>query len=113
MMFDNEKWDKEMWSLDYEMARYILPKLLYYKNWIHHYGYSAEFYVYDDDMNIVDSLVYEWEEILDDIIWAFMYMVNDGSWVAQENWMDQAHIYDARVTRGLKLFGHFYQNFWT
>ena len=60
-----EKLEEECGSLDSVLAGLILPKLLYFKNWCVRYGIPAEL---EED---------EWEEILDEMVWAFTFKVND------------------------------------
>lgn len=52
----------ESWSLDIAMAKMLLPKLLYFKNWCDRYGCP------------IDLEIDEWEEVLDSIIWSFTYI---------------------------------------
>lgn len=60
-----EKLQQECWSLDTSLAVHILPRLLYFKNWCDRYGLPSEL---ESD---------EWEEILDEMIWAFTYISQD------------------------------------
>jgi hypothetical protein len=62
----------ESWSLDIVMANLLLPKLLYFKNWADRYGCPSDL-KYD-----------EWEEILDEIIWAFTYISQEYPSVAND-----------------------------
>jgi hypothetical protein len=57
-----EQLEKESWGLDYHLAQFILPRVLYFKNWCNRYGCPA-----DLEMD-------EWEEVLDEIVWAFMFV---------------------------------------
>lgn len=52
----------ESWSLDIVMANLLLPKLLYFKNWADRYGCPC------------DLEYYEWEEVVDEVVWAFTYV---------------------------------------
>lgn len=57
--------EEECWNLDYHLAKSILPKLLYFKNWVDKYGCPT-----DLEMD-------EWNEIVDEMIWAFTYVYNE------------------------------------
>ena len=72
-MIDHEKMYKECWSLDITLAQLMLPKLLYFKNFVERHGYPSDFYNPETEV----SLHEEWEEILDEIVWAVAYAAND------------------------------------
>ena len=57
--------EKACWNLDTSLANHILPKLLYFKHWVKRYGMP-------EDLEEED-----WEEILDEMIWAFSYVHKD------------------------------------
>lgn len=59
-----ESFEQECFNLDYSLAKYILPRLLYFKNWVTKYGCP------------VDLEMEEWNEVIDEIVWAFMYVQN-------------------------------------
>ena len=60
-----ENLEVECWALDNNLGKYILPRLLYFKNWCVRYGVPTHL---ESD---------EWEEILDEMVWAFTFIVND------------------------------------
>ena len=59
--------EEKCWDLDYHLAVYILPHLLYYKNWLNHWGIPQDFLDYPD----------EWNEVLSEMIWAFSHIVSN------------------------------------
>lgn len=67
---------EDAWSLDWALAKYILPRLLVYKNFSIHWGIPAGL---DEE---------EWDEILTEMVWAFMY--------ASDN-------YPTRTSEGIEL----------
>jgi hypothetical protein len=62
-----EQLEKECWSLDISLATVILPKLLYFKNWVDRYGVPSDFI---DDVE-------GWNEVLDEMVWSFTYVSQD------------------------------------
>ena len=56
--------DSECWSLNYNFSRYMLPRLKHFKK-MTRYSYPS------------DVTPEEWENILDEIIWVFEYMVDE------------------------------------
>lgn len=132
-MFD--KLEEESWSLDINLAKHILPRILYLKNCADLYSYPSEI----EDM-------YEWNEILEELTWTFTYIVEGYPSIAS-NYVDDVYflsedknpdtdfvmssinitytdedLYNKgrlqdqinmnRCRKGLKLFGEFYMNLW-
>lgn len=132
-MFD--ELEEESWSLDINLAKHILPKLLYLKNCADLYSYPPEV----EDM-------YEWNEILEELTWTFTYIVEEYPSIAS-NYIDdvislpkeeqldtdfvmssinitytdealynkgriQDYINMNRCRQGLRLFAEFYMNLW-
>lgn len=81
-MIDTDKLDKECWSLDVTIANMLLPKLLYYKNFVlpNTFGIPSDFY--DDKWEIM--YWEEWEEAVDDMVWAFTYASRGYEWYDYE-----------------------------
>lgn len=130
-----DKFEEECWSLDINLAKYILPRLLYFKNWIYSCSYPSE---------VKDAS--EWNEILEELTWTFSYISNGYPSVAIQHIDDVAIIENdkklndnlvganivisysneelylkgreqdeinlARCQQGLKLFAEFYINLW-
>lgn len=80
----------ETWNLDYTFARFILPRLKYFRNNLH--GYPS------------DLSMKKWEKILDKIILSFEIIVND------DLLSDTKNI--KKVQKGLRLFAKYYLNLW-
>lgn len=130
-----ESLEKECWGLDTSLAELILPRLLYFKNWMDRYG---------TPMGLEED---EWEEILDELVWTFTFISQDypsraldyienvdfgpednvdseGNIVTKsititysdeeqyniEKEIDKANI--ARAKAGLKLFAEYYMDLW-
>ena len=77
----------ELWGLDYTLAKYILPRLIKFKENVE--GHPS---------NIT------WEEylvVLDKMIWSFNYVVKDVK--GQE---------DDRCQEGLHLFAEYFRSLW-
>lgn len=126
--------EKECWGLDVNLAKHILPRLLYFKNWIYSCSYPNE---------VEDAS--EWNEILEELTWTFSYISNGYPSVAIQ-YIDDVEIIEkknldnnfvnsdivisytneelylkgrqqdeinvARCQQGLKLFAEFYMNLW-
>lgn len=117
--------EKECWSLDKTFATFILPRLLYFKNWVTRMGVPMDF---ENDEG-------GWEEVLDELTWTFTYIHNDYPSVAElfiedvifeentievvytdpnlyEKGREQDKINMARCQRGLNLFAKYYRDLW-
>jgi len=108
--------DYDTWSMDHTLAPIILPMLVQLKATKH--GYPA------------DLTEQEWDEILDEMIWAFEQKCRDdwqdnyyGDYIEDQKngpmagsfeWIDhegqKAH--QERMTNGFRLFGKYYENLW-
>lgn len=130
-----EDLEKECWGLDVSLAKHILPRLLYFKNWVYSCSYPNEF---EDEA--------EWNEILEELTWTFTYISNgypsiaiqyiDDVVIVEDNKNLNNHFVQsnivisytneelylkgrvqdeinvARCQQGLKLFAEFYMNLW-
>lgn len=130
-----DKFEEESWSLDVNLAKHILPRLLYLKNWTYLYSHPSE---------LEDS--YEWNEILEELVWTFTYISNEYPSIASnyiddvefiskekendnnfitsnikitytdEDLYNRGRVQDkinlARCQKGLKLFGEYYMSLW-
>ncbi len=92
---------KECWNLDHTLAKIILPKLLWFKNF---YG----LYSYPNDLE--DSE--EWEEILNDMIWSFSFIAHDHIFDIAEEGRDRYLYLLAKCQHGLNLFAEYYLDLW-
>ena len=69
--------DEECWNLDQTLAKIIHAKLVYFKK-MKRVGYPARIcsdYGFTNEQE--DLCIQKWEEILDEMIFAFDYIVND------------------------------------
>lgn len=91
--------DRELWSLDHTIAKFVLPRLIAFKEV--RFGYPGNL---DKE---------KWDKILDQIIYA-MRAVND-EWSEKEIVHSSAtklkkHFRD--VDKGIKLFGEYFRYLW-
>lgn len=86
--------DSETWSLDYSLAKIILPRL-------------KRFRELDPCFIPTDMTHDEWNAILDKIIYAFEYAASDTRWE-----IGFGNEESARVDEGLKLFAKYYFAMW-
>ena len=99
-------WDDSVtWNFDARMAEWILPRLKRFKELNN--GYPGD-------------LTWErWNEILDEMIWAFEYIANDGENriftddpLTREKEREEWNVAEKRVDDGLKLFGEYFRGLW-
>jgi hypothetical protein len=106
----------DTWSMDCTLAMIIHPMLVQLKATTH--GYPS------------DLTEERWNEILDEMIWAFEQKCRDhweddyygdyvedqknGSMVGSFKWIDHKGLktHQERMTNGFKLFGKYYENLW-
>ena len=116
--------DSECWSLDYTFSRYMLPRLKHFK--------KMERYSYPPDVTPE-----EWENILDEIIWVFDYMLNEDTYLPMpksvsdietifdpnrpktleremewKEYCDKSNSFQYRKQEALKLFAKYYEALW-
>lgn len=87
----------ELWDLDYTFAKYILPRLLEFKLT------TDSYHSFPTQFKDID----EWYEVLDEMIWAFDYIVNHD----YSNFDDMVEN-EKRCNKGLMLFGKYFRNLW-
>jgi hypothetical protein len=101
-------WDEsDVWSLDYTISKFALPRLKLLKEKTH--GYPCE-------LNNME----EWYAILDKIIFSMDYIANEREWKyypSEENGIEEGDYsklkeVEAKVQEGLDLFGKYYRNLW-
>lgn len=91
-----DRWDT--WSMDDTLAFIILPMLVQLKETTH--GYPS-------------GLTEEgWNEILDEMIWAFDQKCNEAHYKYEKWDSDDAKAHRERMLNGFKLFGEYYQSLW-
>lgn len=86
--------DTELASLDVSLARHILPRLkrFYKKNACHPVHFTQA----------------QWNLILEDMIFAFEYIVDDSKYIG----INPSNPEVTRMARGLELFGKYYTYLW-
>ena len=84
----------ELWGLDFTLAKYILPRLIKFKE-------NAEGHPSD----------ITWEEyliILDKMIWSFSYIIKEEYSSTLEDYEKE----DKRCREGLHLFAEYFRSLW-
>jgi len=89
---------RELWSLDYTLAEYILPRLIQFKE-NNNMSYPCAF---------KDSE--EWHKVIDEMIWSFDFIVNDRD-LECKGGKDIIKSYK-KVQKGLNLFGKHFMHLW-
>lgn len=89
--------DTELWSLDFTVARFVLPRLIAFKN--------------NDDKGLMGHPCHitmdEWNGILDDMIYAMEISANDFM-----SYEDELTVDWKRVEKGHLLFGSYFRDLW-
>jgi hypothetical protein len=70
--------------------------------------YTFEFYREPDLQKIQCDIHDRWDWVLDEMIYAFSYKVEESNGKDDENWRENYK----RVDNGFRLFGKYYQNLW-
>lgn len=119
------EFEQACWGLDIHFAYLILPKLLYFKNWSDRYGIPDE----------LSEDKYEWEEILEELVWTFTFIYegypnpalkyvrdveieNNTINITYEDDVKYNEAVDlhtrqlASCQQGLNLFAKYYMNLW-
>lgn len=95
---------RETWNLDYEIACFILPRLVYLKDHCGGYPYNLA-RVASDGFTIIESGHEEWKKILNKMIKAFEIVVkNEATLITGEE--------KRVVEEGLDLFREYYFSLW-
>ena len=84
--------DDVTWSLDAEIAKFIAPRLKRFKELNN--GFPGQL------------TSEKWDEILDEMIWAFEFHASEES-----SWNQDSELYK-RAQKGLKLFGYWFPHLW-
>lgn len=84
--------DSDTWSLDFKIAQYVAPRLRRFKELNN--GYPG------------DLTAEEWDDMLDDMIYAMEAVANEDDLDEQKN------IDYKRMQRGLDLFGERFRGLW-
>jgi len=99
--------DRNLWNLDIYLAKIILPKLIAFKS-MPRVGYPA--LLRDEN---------EWEKILDEMIFAFKYVLADAEIKRKEFEKEYGEInqenyikFEKRAQKGFELFGLYFRSLW-
>jgi hypothetical protein len=113
----------DVWSMDHTLAHIVFPMLIELRankcgapGGMKGFAYSSRnqwsqtcFAFYEEGDADADQAGFdEWDEIMDKMIWAFDFIVQDKEYDDIEN----IEANRARVTEGLELFGKHYQSLW-
>ena len=95
--------DSDTWSLDYALAKQILPRLRRFRD-LRGGGVPSRLLPCDSD-KAIELAQAEWLAILDKMIAAFEYCAGEGQW---DSFGDPPY-----VDEGLRLFAEYYRCLWT
>lgn len=91
----------DTWDMNTSLAKIILPMLKQLKEAKN--GYPS---------NLTEK---KWDSILDEMIWSFEQLLDDNSdekfWTDGIDW-DGLRAHNAKIDKGLALFGKYYRNMW-
>ena len=107
--------DSELWSLDYTMAHWLLPRLREFKKQCH--GMPIRLPVEVDPEDGIPSALTEeeWNKILDKMIIAFEFIADDGNRImagASEDACKREIERDKKIEEGIALFGLYFRALW-
>jgi len=88
----------DIWSLYYYLAKIILPQLKGFRQNIH--GYPSDL-----------KSLYEWEKIVDKMIWSFEYLINYEGLDEEFN-AEKLMINSKKEQEGFELFGKYFRSLW-
>lgn len=92
---------KELWNLDYTVAKFVLPRLIKFKeNSLGFPGYDEA-----DTMN-------KWQDILQKMITAFEYIVTDDDWWVDDPRYDYSDGIHIEIDKNKKTLFHFRIDDW-
>jgi len=113
--------DRDIWSLDYTIARFALPRLIRLKEVKH--GIPTSFfpegkYEYTDEEYAEAQR--KWNEVLDKMIWSMDYIANNREWDYypekgkhnEEGAYDLLKASEYRLQEGLDLFAKYFRSLW-
>ena len=97
--------DRDTWSLDSTIAKFVLPRLKRFKEV--NCGYPVKLNSPKEDIDSEKGMT-KWNEILDHMIYAMEICSDEefyyGGSLKKKEWK--------RVDKGCKLFGKYFQNLW-
>lgn len=116
--------DRQVWSLDYTIAKFILPRLKRFRDTEAiisipcslglSFSHRVNYYDENDkskEKEKFDANVVAWQAIIDDMIFAFECVVNDDEYllIRSEEERDER---EKRIKRGLALFAKYFNDLW-
>lgn len=99
------KWgcsDKDIWSLDYSLAKWMVPRLKAYISKIHGFPTEPAFMNLGDEAGLA-----KWKEIVGKMLFAFEYIIK-----ANDECLDVEAWDNEQVIEGLDLFREYYFDLW-
>ena len=120
----NGFWPSECWSLDYTIAKFVLPRLKYFRDNVH--GYPSPTLQEEATIAFVsegerdDYSIAAWKKRLDRMIWSFDWVARDAidddskGWWSKRYHIDKQHRsrVDKRYKAGMKLFAEYFSALW-
>lgn len=115
--------NKETWSLDYTIAKWILPRLKLYKKLTNGFP-PIDRKVYSETKEFKNITFEDWQNILDEIILGFEQILIDPLDVAidknlefknktdSKTYEDICNERQEKIERGLDLFKYYIQDLW-
>ena len=85
--------NKELWNLDINLAKYILPRLKRFKESVHSYPPNITF---DEYIRIIDKM-----------IWSFEFIIEDGT-----RYIPYEEDNFIKCQEGLDLFAKYFRDLW-
>lgn len=86
--------NEELWDLDFTLAKYILPRLIKFKEFTHGYPPSLTFE--------------EYLKIIDKMIWSFEFIIEDSTKFIPYN--EDNYI---KYQEGIDLFAKYFRDLWS
>lgn len=118
--------DRDIWSLDYTIAKFALPRLIRLKEVMH--GVPNTMFEplpageYNHNEEQMKTATEKWNEVLDEIIFAMDYIANcrEDDYYPKKTWPEKTTTEDyielraveERVQKGLVLFGAHMRSLW-
>jgi len=96
--------EQELWNLDATLTDYILPRITAFRKMKRH-SYPIVFESVDEQNEMDDRNMAEWENILRSIELAFTTMRSDQHFERSTSQNDD-------IKKGLKLFAEYYEYLW-
>ena len=118
--------DRDLWSLDYTIAKFALPRLIELKKQMHGVPNTMFEELPDGEYNHTpeqtEAAIKKWNETLDEIIFAMDYLANyrEHDYYPKKTWPEkptkedytELHAVEKRVQEGLILFGTHFRSLW-